>query len=206
MRVIDSLDANGYGPLDYRLGGGTVLMLRFDHRLSKDIDIFTHDARALSFITPRLNAATEREAADYVEQANLVKLTLRDGATDFIVAAPVLPGSDGDTLDFEGRAIRLDSTAEILAKKLLYRADTFKARDVFDMAAALAADRPSALAALRATVRTRPALTARLGAMDAAPPGSLARGIVMTERGAVHAAGMIAALRQAIREVDGCAG
>ena len=37
-----------------------MLMLRFDHRLSKDIDIFTHDAQALSFITPRLNAVSER--------------------------------------------------------------------------------------------------------------------------------------------------
>lgn len=37
-RIVDSLRTNGYGDLDFRLGGGTVLMFRFDHRVSKDID------------------------------------------------------------------------------------------------------------------------------------------------------------------------
>lgn len=41
LAVIDSLKVNGYGKLVFRLGGGTVLMFRFDHRISKDIDIFT---------------------------------------------------------------------------------------------------------------------------------------------------------------------
>ncbi len=38
FRVVASLEASGYGKLDYRRGGGTVLMLRFDHRISKDAD------------------------------------------------------------------------------------------------------------------------------------------------------------------------
>lgn len=41
------------------LGGGTVLMFRFEHRLSRDIDFFSsffiRDVRWLGFITPRLN-------------------------------------------------------------------------------------------------------------------------------------------------------
>ena len=40
------------------IGGGTVLMFRFEHRLSKDIDFFTHDAQWLSLLTPRLNDTT----------------------------------------------------------------------------------------------------------------------------------------------------
>jgi hypothetical protein len=89
LRVVDSLRHNGYGELDFRLGGGTVLMIRFDHRISKDIDIFTYDAQALSFISPRVNEVAAREAVDYEEQANAVKLVLRDGDVDFIVAGPV---------------------------------------------------------------------------------------------------------------------
>nr|WP_294543138.1 nucleotidyl transferase AbiEii/AbiGii toxin family protein [uncultured Rhodopila sp.] len=79
LRVVDSLRHNGYGELDFHLGGGTVLMFRFDHRISKDLDIFTHDAQALSFISPRLNEVAAQEAVDYEEQANAVKLVLRDG-------------------------------------------------------------------------------------------------------------------------------
>ena len=50
LQVIDSINGS-YGALDFRLGGGTVLMFRFDHRISKDIDVFIHDAQALSYIT-----------------------------------------------------------------------------------------------------------------------------------------------------------
>ena len=55
LRIVDSLRHNGYGELDFRLGGGTVLMFRFDHRISGDIDLFTNDAQALGYISPRLN-------------------------------------------------------------------------------------------------------------------------------------------------------
>jgi hypothetical protein len=59
----------------------------------------------------------------------------------------------------------LEATAEILAKNLLYRADSSKARDAFDMSAALAIDPAAAIEALQATERTRPTLLRRLAAM-----------------------------------------
>ena len=203
LRVVDSLRGNGYGELDFRLGGGTVLMFRFGHRVSKDIDIFTYDAQALAYLSPRLNAVAERESPDYEEQANFVKLLLPDGDVDFIVAAPVIPDARCEVMDIGGRAVTLDATSEILAKKLLYRADGFKARDVFDMSVALALDRASAVAALRATGRTRPALLRRLSAMAAVPEADLTRDLVMTEDGRPHADGMVAKLLSAAAEVDG---
>ena len=89
LAVIDSLHAQGYGRLDFRLGGGTVLMFRFGHRISKDIDVFFYDAQfydaqfydaqfydaqALSFIMPRLNDVSERLSIVCEEQSNAVKL------------------------------------------------------------------------------------------------------------------------------------
>ena len=71
------------------------------------------------------------------------------------------------------------------------------------MAAALALDRPSALAALRATARTRADLNHRLAVMGQEPSGALLDGIALTETGRRHAAGMVAALQRAIAEVDG---
>ena len=61
LRVVDSLRDSGYGELDFRLGGGTVLMFRFGHRISKDIDIFTYDAQALGLLSPRLNEIAETD-------------------------------------------------------------------------------------------------------------------------------------------------
>lgn len=114
LLVIDSL-RDSYGVLDFRLGGGTVLMLRFGHRISKDIDIFTHDAQALSYITPRLNEAAERVATAYEEQANVAKLLRPEADIDFIVAAPVIPDAPSEAVNFDGRSIALGATAEILA-------------------------------------------------------------------------------------------
>ena len=202
LRIIDSLEENGYGKLDFRLGGGTVLMFRFDHRVSKDIDIFTHDAQALSYLSPRLNVVAEREAQDYEEQPNAVKLLLPDGDIDFIVAGPVIRDAPRACMTIAGRMIELDATAEILAKKLLYRADVFKARDVFDMCVALTLDEPAAIAALRATTRTRPALLRRLSQMAAASHDELVRDLLPTQAGGRHTTGMVDRLVKAITAVD----
>lgn len=203
LRIIDSLPDAGYGELDFRLGGGTVLMLRFDHRFSKDIDIFTYDAQALGFISPRLNDTAASETQHYQEQANALKLLLPQGDIDFIVAAPVIPDAPCEPLDIDGRTVKLEATAEILAKKLAYRAESLKARDAFDLAAALRLDRDSALQALRATVHTRPALLTRLNAMAIAPAEDLAKDLLITPSGRSHLPGMVETLLQAVAEVDG---
>ncbi len=192
LRVIDSLKSNGYGALDFRLGGGTVLMFRFDHRVSKDIDVFIDDAQALGFISPRLNEVASREADAYQEQANSLKLTLDAGDIDIIVAGTVIPGESLGTLDFEGRCVALDATSEILAKKMLYRAESFKPRDVFDMSCALALDPAAASKAIRATRSVHPALVRRLSALAGVEPRELTSEILMTETGRPHAESMVA--------------
>ena len=202
LTVIDSLQTNGYGALDFRLGGGTVLMFRFDHRISKDVDVFTYDAQALSYISPRLNEVSEGIARMYEEHANVVKLLLAQGDIDFIVAAPVIPNAACETMEFDGRMIALDATSEILAKKLLYRAESFKARDVFDMSTVLALDRPSAITALRATTSTRPALLQRLVAMAKISEHDLMAGIVATDTGRPYGTDMVARLLAVIAEID----
>jgi hypothetical protein len=202
LRVVDSLRHNGYGEPDFHLGGGTVLMFRFDHRISNGIDIFTYDAQALSFISPRLNEVAAREAVDYEEPANAVKLVLRHGDVNFIVAAPVIPTAAYEVINAGGRQIVLDATSEILARKLLYRADSFKARDAFDMAVALADDHAAAAEALAATRRTRPALLRRLMAMRTLTPDDLAKDMMVTEVGRPYLTGMVDGLLQAIKTID----
>lgn len=203
LRVVDSLKSTGYGELEFRLGGGTVLMFRFDHRVSKDVDIFTHDAQALAWLSPRLNQVAEALTPNYQEQANALKLTLPHGDIDFIVAAPILPNAPCETIMIAGREITLDATSEILAKKLAYRADTFTVRDALDMSVALELDRPSAVLALRATRHRRDALMARLHLMKDAPQADLARSLLLLPAGEPHAKDLASRLIHAILHIDG---
>jgi len=80
-------------PLEFgwSFGGGTVLMRRYGHRLSKDIDIFLADPQLLGYLSPRLNPAAEALTPDYVEQANFVKLYFPEGEVDFVASAPLTP-------------------------------------------------------------------------------------------------------------------
>jgi hypothetical protein len=75
FRLIDDFQAKG-GLSDpfWTFGGGTVLMLRYHHRKSKDIDIFVPDPQYLGYVTPRLSDLAMEVASDYVEAAGYVKL------------------------------------------------------------------------------------------------------------------------------------
>ena len=56
--------------------GGTVLMLRYGHRLSKDIDIFIPDPQYLGFVNPRISDVASDITTEYEEHAQFVKLLL----------------------------------------------------------------------------------------------------------------------------------
>jgi hypothetical protein len=76
MFLIDDIQEHGglSNPF-WTLGGGTVLMFRYEHRLSKDIDIFVPDPQYLGFVTPRLSDTAADLTDDYKEMAgSFVKL------------------------------------------------------------------------------------------------------------------------------------
>lgn len=98
LQLIDEISTYG-GIADpfWTLGGGTVLMFRYNHRLSKDIDIFVPDPQYLGFVTPRLSDAAADLTQDYTEQpGSFVKLQFEEGEVDF-VAAPNLLDDAWDT-------------------------------------------------------------------------------------------------------------
>lgn len=111
-------------------------MLHLDHRDSRDVDLFLGDPHYITFFSPRLNATAESLTTNYVEQSNFLKLSFPEGEIDFVVA-PNLTPDPTVTMPLEGRAIRVERPAEILAKKVFYRADQLRARDVFDIACVL---------------------------------------------------------------------
>ena len=133
LRIMSSVEAQIPGAL-WTFGGGTVLMLRHDHRESKDIDLFVPDPQYLGYVTPRLNTVAESIALSYEESSDAVKMYCEDGEIDIVVGAPLtkLPFA---ICAFKKRVIKVETTAEILAKKMWHRGNRATARDLFDLCA-----------------------------------------------------------------------
>src|SRR3989304_1244052 len=87
--LIDSVQKAGITLSDWSFGGGTVLMRRYRHRLSKDIDIFIPSPQYLNYLSPHLNETAEEMTGDYTLQAEYLKLQFSEGEIDFVVSAPL---------------------------------------------------------------------------------------------------------------------
>lgn len=132
MGLIDDLsNRTGKDPF-WTFGGGTVLMLRYQHRQSKDIDIFFPDPQSLAYLNPRNGGLAESLTTDYTDSADHLKLYLPQGEIDF-VASPNLTNPGFDVASIDGRSVRIETATEIIAKKMWHRGNEAKARDLFDL-------------------------------------------------------------------------
>lgn len=151
--LIDSVGKTGITLSDWTFGGGTVLMRRYRHRFSKDIDIFIPDPQYLNYLSPHLNDTAEAMTGDYTLQAEYLKLQFSEGEIDFVVSAP-LTENPTVTETLFGREVMVETPTEIVAKKVWHRGDRFRARDIFDLA--LVAERePGALKSIAPILRDR---------------------------------------------------
>jgi predicted nucleotidyltransferase component of viral defense system len=133
LRIIEEIKKHGTSDPFWTFGGGTVLMLRYQHRLSKDIDIFVPDPQYLGFVTPRLSDVAADVSSQYVEDQNsYVKLMRPEGEIDF-VASPNLTKPGYEEWNILGNTIRVETAVEIVAKKLWHRGNQVAARDLFDL-------------------------------------------------------------------------
>lgn len=160
LKIIDAAEAI-VGPFSWSFGGGTVLMLEYQHRYSRDVDIFLRDPQFIGHMTPRLSPIAEAVSDDYDEQAEFVKLRLPSGEIDFIGTGWLTP-DPYRAKSLLGRSVNLETSAEIIAKKVRYRAATFKARDLFDLAVVLD-NAPNAIREIAPVIRQyRPLLETRV--------------------------------------------
>ena len=141
LKLTDHLATVINDPL-WTFGGGTVLMLRLNHRHSRDIDLFVPDPQYLGHVTPRLSDAAENLTSKYVEAAEYVKLLLPTGEIDIVVGQP-LTDEPWEVVAYRGRQILVESNAEILAKKMYHRGNQAKARDLFDLCTIADLDPPA---------------------------------------------------------------
>ncbi len=110
------------------LGGGTRLMLTYEHRISHDIDLFIRDPQWIPYLSPRLQDEYPG-CQGYEEASNYLKLNYRQGEIDFIVAPRLTnlkPESSSET------SFLLDPICEVIKKKLLYRGASLHPRDIYD--------------------------------------------------------------------------
>jgi len=133
LSILGEISRHGRDDPFWTFGGGTALMLRYAHRVSKDIDIFVPDPQSLGFVTPRLSDVAEAVTSDYLEAADYVKLYLPEGEIDF-VASPNLTAPGFEWMTLLGHEVRVETPVEIIAKKLWHRADRLTGRDIFDFA------------------------------------------------------------------------
>jgi hypothetical protein len=167
LALIDAARSSGAPLDDWSFGGGTVLMRRHHHRLSKDVDIFVPDPQFLGFVSPRLSATAEALTANYVEQRNSVKLYFPEGEIDFVASAP-LTTNPTLTETLFGRQVRVETSTEIIAKKIWHRGAEFTARDMFDLAMVVEKE-PKALEEIRPVLRDRREIVlARMKSQEAA--------------------------------------
>jgi len=140
-------------------------MRRYRHRFSKDIDIFIPDPQYLNYLSPHLNDTAESMTGDYTLQAEFLKLRFAEGEIDFVVSTG-LTGNPTMAEDVLGRKTMVETSVEIVAKKIWHRGSRFRARDVLDLAL-VAEKEPGALAAINPILRDRRGVVLDwLGAQD----------------------------------------
>lgn len=137
MAIIDQANAKGIGMHGWSFGGGTALMLQIKHRESHDIDLFIDDAQYLPYLNPETQDYHLALApSDYETDGTRALKIVFDGIgeIDFICCDPVTEGPFVVS-EIRGRNVRLETPAEILAKKVVFRGSHLQPRDMFDIAA-----------------------------------------------------------------------
>ncbi len=133
LRLVDEIHTHGTRHLYWTFGGGTVLMRKYRHRLSKDIDIFVPDPQALNYVNPRLSQVAEDMSIHYDEANGFIKLFLPEGEIDFVASPNLTDQPYVDERIFD-RVVHVETPAEIVAKKFYHRGNRLLARDMFDFA------------------------------------------------------------------------
>lgn len=121
----------------WTFGGGTAMMLRINHRESRDVDIFLPDPQALAFLDPQKREFQFelRPIASTGDGARSLRFVFDIGEIDFIVAG-AMTSSPTTQANIEDQTVLLETVPEIVAKKIYHRGSSIRPRDIFDIAAA----------------------------------------------------------------------
>lgn len=108
---------------EWSFGGGTALMLQIEHRESHDVDLFISDPQLLPYLNPETQEYNVSCKPDSYETdgARSLKLSFDGvGEIDFISCTSIT-SNPVCSRRIEGHDIKLETAAEIIAKKIYYR-------------------------------------------------------------------------------------
>ena len=158
LRTREVIRSNLHGlqdpPVEYRLGGGTILAARWLHRESADIDVTVDDDTPLHRLgNPIQSAFVEQVKAlggepRFLPELNKYKVLFDEGEIDIWARTPILREGHRREL-VEGRQEVLLTNAQILRGKI-ERGDLNLSRDVYDVVRAAEVDPASLEAAINA--------------------------------------------------------
>src|SRR3954468_21727452 len=101
----------------WSFGGGTSLALRYDHRVSYDVDLFLADAQLVPYLSPRLNDEVAALIGyDVIEDNGSLKVSRPEGDLDLVVA-PLLTRPGVEPVEVLGQTVPTQPPEEVLAKK-----------------------------------------------------------------------------------------
>jgi len=112
-------------------------MLQIAHRESHDIDLFIDDPQILPILNPEtLCFDLALESSGYeTDGATSLKIVFDGvGEIDVICCSALLPDPSKRT-EIRGRIVDLETSAEIIAKKVVHWGSKLQPRDMFDLAA-----------------------------------------------------------------------
>ncbi|MCC6777981.1 MAG: hypothetical protein IT537_15315 [Hyphomicrobiales bacterium] len=134
FRVVDEVIRERKVHFPIRIGGGSMLLRRYKHRKSRDLDLLVTDVQLVRWCSPRFNDTAADIFPDYGEEAAAVKLITGMQEIDIIAAASILLAGEVEEVELGGRKVLVELPREIVAKKVAYRGRSFQTRDVFDVA------------------------------------------------------------------------
>lgn len=144
------------------------MALILSHRISYDVDIFLDSSTDLRNLAPNINPVTKSLCDSWQWPGKYLKLILHDvGEIDFL-NAPSYTENPTYQLKFGERSIAAERSAEIAAKKLVYRASTYTPRDTFDLAAIYLYDRTALVEVARSPAITHHVVSSALNRLNLA--------------------------------------
>jgi predicted nucleotidyltransferase component of viral defense system len=126
-----------------RFGGGTALAIYyFQHRLSFDIDLFVTDVQVLNYLSPKhwIDDTENFNSIKYIDLANHIRVLERKNNIKVDILVTQSSSSkyllDNSKTIFNSD-IYVESIEDIIAKKIVYRANDNLTRDIIDIAIAI---------------------------------------------------------------------
>ena len=134
------------------LGCGTALIARWEHRWTHDLDSFIEAGPYARLQENRIAFERDLRTVRRIREVNVrphnALILVEDGGEITIATTPAFTGNPRSVDTVRGTAVALETSAEILAKKIggrILRNNTFVPRDLYDLAIARRSE-PDALA------------------------------------------------------------